>query len=89
MAADQSTPGNTAQADVSSEFRSYYLQRATKEFSEDLDQVRNAKDFNNDAIAMLIHALQQGTTMFSEEDQKRIFATGPAEAASAGGKKSP
>jgi len=80
--ANQSNPGKTGQADVTSEFNSYYLQRATKEFAEDLDKVRNADDFKNDGIAMLIHALQQGTAMFSEEDQRRILGTEPASGSS-------
>ncbi|KAK4464243.1 ribosome assembly protein 3 [Cladorrhinum samala] len=58
---------------VQSEFTSYYLQRATKEFAEDLDKVRNADDFKADtAVQMLVAALQQGTGMFSLEEQRRI-----------------
>lgn len=57
---------------VAAEFTSYYLQRATKEFAEDLDKIRNADDFRNDAIPILINALSQGTTMFSPADQRRI-----------------
>lgn len=60
--------------EVAAEFTSYYLQRATKEFAEDLDKIRNADDFRNDAIPMLINALSQGTTMFSLADQRRIVA---------------
>lgn len=61
-------------AEVSAAFTSYYLQRATKEFAEDLDKVRNADDFRNDAIPILINALSQGTSMFSPADQRRIVA---------------
>ncbi|KAF5018953.1 hypothetical protein F66182_9042 [Fusarium sp. NRRL 66182] len=60
----------------SAEFTSYYLQRTTQELSEDLDKVRNAEDFKADSIPFLIHALQQGTGLFSPEDQKRVV-TGP------------
>ncbi|KAM0429888.1 hypothetical protein ACHAQK_010861 [Fusarium lateritium] len=63
---DQSSP----------EFASYYLQRTTQELSEDLDKVRNAEDFKADSIPFLVHALQQGTGLFSSEDQKRVV-TGP------------
>jgi ribosome assembly protein 3 len=59
---------------IAAEFQAYYLQRATKELAEDLDKVRNADDFKNDAIPLLIHALQQGTSMFSAEDKRRIVA---------------
>ncbi|KAK4228172.1 ribosome assembly protein 3, partial [Podospora fimiseda] len=60
---------------VRSEFNQYYLQRATKEFAEDLDKVRSADDFKRDdsaGIQMLIAALQQGTKMFSLEDMRRV-----------------
>jgi ribosome assembly protein 3 len=61
--------------DVSSEFTSYYLQRATQEFAEDLDKVRTAEDFKNEAIPVLVNALQQGTAMFSPEEQRRVVET--------------
>lgn len=58
--------------EVAAEFTSYYLQRATKEFAEDLDKIRTADDFRNDAVSTLIDALSQGTAMFSPADQRRI-----------------
>ena len=61
-------------SEVAAEFQAYYLQRATKELAEDLDKVRNADDFKNDAIPLLIAALQQGTSMFSAEDKRAIVA---------------
>ena len=60
---------------TSSGFSAYYLQRATKDFAEDLDKIRNADDFKTEAIPTLVHALQQGATMFSPEDQKRVMGT--------------
>ncbi|KAK4159627.1 ribosome-assembly protein 3-domain-containing protein [Cladorrhinum sp. PSN259] len=60
-------------AQVKQEFTSYYLQRATQEFAEDLDKVRGAEDFKADSgIQMLIAALQQGTEMFSVEEMRRV-----------------
>ncbi|KAK3989684.1 ribosome-assembly protein 3-domain-containing protein [Cladorrhinum sp. PSN332] len=62
-------------AQVRAEFTSYYLQRATQEFAEDLDKVRGADDFKRDdasGIQMLIAALQQGTGMFSLEEMRRV-----------------
>ncbi|KAJ2990334.1 hypothetical protein NUW58_g3003 [Xylaria curta] len=53
-------------------FTSYYLQQSTKEFAEDLDKIRSADDFKGDALPMLVKSLQQGTSMFSAVDQKRI-----------------
>ncbi|OTA89317.1 hypothetical protein M434DRAFT_398653 [Hypoxylon sp. CO27-5] len=57
---------------ISQEFTSYYLQQSTKEFAEDLDKIRSADDFKGDAVPMLIKSLQQGTTLFSSADQKRV-----------------
>ncbi|KAI3328623.1 ribosome-assembly protein 3-domain-containing protein [Ustulina deusta] len=57
---------------TAADFTSYYLQQSTKEFAEDLDKVRSADDFKGDALPMLIRSLQQGTSMFSAVDQKRM-----------------
>ncbi|KAH9904572.1 ribosome-assembly protein 3-domain-containing protein [Xylariomycetidae sp. FL2044] len=64
----KSKDDNTA----SQEFTSYYLQQSTKEFAEDLDKIRSADDFKADALPMLVKSLQQGTSMFSPSDQRRI-----------------
>ena len=52
------------------------MQHATTEFAEDLDRLRGADDFKDDALPLLIHALQQGTSLFSMEEQKRIVMAG-------------
>ncbi|ESZ96761.1 hypothetical protein SBOR_2831 [Sclerotinia borealis F-4128] len=53
-------------------FTAHYLQRATTEFSEDLDKIREADDFNENALQILVHALKQGTEVWGEEEMKRI-----------------
>ena len=63
-------------ADVKAAFTKFYMQRATTEFSEDLDKMRGADDFKDDALPLLINALQQGTTLFSVEEQRRIVMAG-------------
>ncbi|KAI1194318.1 ribosome-assembly protein 3-domain-containing protein [Nemania serpens] len=60
------------------DFTSYYLQQSTKEFAEDLDKIRSADDFKGDALPLLIKSLQQGTSMFSAADQKRVVDAGRA-----------
>jgi ribosome assembly protein 3 len=65
-------PPQKSDQEVAAEFTSYYLQRATTEFAEDLDKVRAADDFKNDALQTLVSALQQGTALFSPEEQRRI-----------------
>jgi ribosome assembly protein 3 len=63
-------------ADVAAAFTKFYMQRATTEFSEDLDRIRGADDFKDDAVPLLIKALQQGTALFSIEEQTRIVMAG-------------
>jgi ribosome assembly protein 3 len=63
-------------ADVTAAFTKFYMQRSTIEFSEDLDRIRVADDFKDDALPLLVNALQQGTSLFSIEDQKRIVMVG-------------
>jgi ribosome assembly protein 3 len=63
-------------AEVSAAFSKYYLGRAIQEFEEDLDGVRAADDFKGDAVALLVNALQQGTSVYSSEEQRRIVTAG-------------
>ncbi|KAF7943220.1 hypothetical protein EAE96_011155 [Botrytis aclada] len=57
---------------LAEKFTSHYLQRITTEFSEDLDKIREADDFNENALQMLVHALKQGTEVWGEEEMRRI-----------------
>lgn len=70
---DQTPSSQKSDAEISEEFAAYYLQQATKELAEDLDKVRTADDFKNDAIPLLVHALQQGTVMFSAKEKRKII----------------
>ncbi|KAG9230039.1 putative ribosome assembly protein 3 [Amylocarpus encephaloides] len=72
-------PSSKPQATPSA-FTSFYMQQATKEFAEDLDGVRGAGDFKAEALSILVQALQQGTTLFSEEEQRRILSAGAGQA---------
>ncbi|RKF64622.1 putative ribosome assembly protein 3 protein [Erysiphe neolycopersici] len=58
--------------EISAAFAEFYLKNVTNEFADDLDQLRNADDFKEDSIPVLISALQQGTSLFSIEEQRRI-----------------
>jgi ribosome assembly protein 3 len=70
---EQNGPKTMSEAEVSAAFTKYYMQRATTEFAEDLDRVRGADDFKGEALTLLIHALQQGTSIFSSDEQRRII----------------
>lgn len=70
---NKSPPGHAAA------FESYYLQRSTQELSEDLDKVRNTNDFKAESVQFLVHALQQGASQFSPDDQERVVSSINAE----------
>lgn len=57
-------------------FESYYLRRVTAEFADDIDKVRNASDFTEKSVPVLIQALKQGAYNFSEEDKRTIMGAG-------------
>ncbi|CAK7241354.1 MAG: hypothetical protein STHCBS139747_002815 [Sporothrix thermara] len=73
---------------TSQAFQAFYLQHATAELAEDLDQLRTSADFvlpgqegasakngvtdTDNSLQVLIGALRQGTAMFSAEDQARV-----------------
>ncbi|GKT63755.1 ribosome assembly protein 3 [Colletotrichum tofieldiae] len=69
---------------ASQEFAAFYLQRTTQEFAEDLDKVREADDFKADSVPFLVHALQQGTALYSARDQERVVKPATAAAATEG-----
>lgn len=69
-------PNALNDVDVQAAFAKYYMHRATTEFAEDLDKIRGAEDFKDDALPLLIRALQQGTSMFSIKEQRRIVLAG-------------
>lgn len=75
-------------------FTSYYLQRATREFAEDLDAVRAADDFSSGggggggggaALRTLVGSLTQGVEMFSPAERRRVVAAAAAAAEGRGG----
>lgn len=57
------------------DFTSIYLRKITTELADDLDKVREANDFTNRSLPMLIHALKQGESIFSAEEKRRVIGT--------------
>lgn len=55
------------------DFASFYLRRVTEELADDLDKIRSANDFSESSLPILIHALQQGQSIFSEEEKRRVM----------------
>ncbi|CAD6501304.1 BgTH12-01556 [Blumeria graminis f. sp. triticale] len=58
--------------EVSSTFAKIFMTKVAEELSDDLDELRKADDFKDDALPILINALQQGTSLFSRDEQRRI-----------------
>ncbi|KAH8819528.1 ribosome-assembly protein 3-domain-containing protein [Xylogone sp. PMI_703] len=83
--APKATAKSMSDSQVTDVFTRYYMQRATKEFSEDLDLIRGAGDFKDEALPILINALQQGTSTFSMEERRRIAEAVVEEEAKHGG----
>jgi len=52
------------------------MRRVTTELADDLDKVRNAKDFEESSLPILIHALQQGQELFSTEERAVVMGGG-------------
>ncbi|CAF9923373.1 MAG: hypothetical protein ALECFALPRED_002367 [Alectoria fallacina] len=55
------------------DFESYYLKRVTAEFADDIDRLRNAPDFNEKSVPVLIEALKGGSKGFSEEEKQTLM----------------
>ena len=55
------------------DFESYYMKRVTAEFADDLDKLRNAPDFSEHSVPILIQALKQGSKGFSEGEKEIIM----------------
>ena len=76
----QSDPVQTApppldlsnEEEVHQAFEELYLQRMTTEFADDLDTLRQADDFTDASVPMLIAALKQGTDIFSVEEKRAV-----------------
>jgi ribosome assembly protein 3 len=55
-------------------FSAWYLRQVAKELEEDLDKVRSAGDFSNTSLPVLINALQQGASNFTDDEKRRILS---------------
>ena len=54
-------------------FESYYLRQITNEFADDIDKIRNAPDFTEKSVHVLVDALKQSGAHFTEEQQRVIM----------------
>lgn len=49
----------------------------TEEFGDDLNKIREAKDFEDRSLPMLIRALKQGVKIFSAEEKRSVVKEMP------------
>lgn len=45
----------------------------TADFAEDLEKLRNANDFKESSVPVLIQALKQGAAGFTEGEKQRVM----------------
>ncbi|KAI4176199.1 MAG: hypothetical protein LQ346_007936 [Caloplaca aetnensis] len=71
---EQDTPPATI--DEERDFESFYLKQVTAEFADDLDKLRrNASDFNEKSVPILIDALKATADVYSEEEKAKAMGT--------------
>ncbi|KAL8684052.1 MAG: hypothetical protein Q9186_000082 [Xanthomendoza sp. 1 TL-2023] len=55
------------------DFEAFYLKQVTAEFADDLDKLRNASDFNDNSLPILIDALKCTARTYSEEEKAEVM----------------
>ncbi|KAI4284530.1 MAG: hypothetical protein L6R38_001353 [Xanthoria sp. 2 TBL-2021] len=58
------------------DFETFYLKQVTTEFADDLDKLRNASDFTERSMPVLIEALKDTARTYSEEDKAKVMGLG-------------
>ncbi|KAI4244930.1 MAG: hypothetical protein L6R40_002836 [Gallowayella cf. fulva] len=59
----------SAKSPDETDFEAFYLQQVTTEFADDLDKLRNASDFNEKSLPILIDALKSTARTYSVEEK--------------------
>lgn len=57
-------------------FEEYYMHLITAEFGDDLDSLRQSKDFSEKSLPMLVRALKQGVNIFEPEEMRVAIGGG-------------
>jgi ribosome assembly protein 3 len=55
---------------VDADFKSRYMRLITSQFADDLDKLRQADDFKDSSLPLLVKALEQGIYCFEPEERK-------------------
>ena len=67
---------NNNQPEATDDFESFHLQQVTAEFADDLDKLRNASDFTEKSMPVLIEALKDTARTYSEEEKEEVMGRG-------------
>ena len=70
----ETAPSQKDHVEDESDFDSLYLRAVTQEFAADLDKLRKAPDFKDSSVPILIKALKQGSSLFSEEEKRTAMS---------------
>ncbi|KAL8693989.1 MAG: hypothetical protein Q9218_001288 [Villophora microphyllina] len=58
---------------VETSFESFYLKQITAEFADDLDKLRNAPDFSEKSVPVLVDALKATARNYNEEEKAKVM----------------
>ncbi|KAL9634554.1 MAG: hypothetical protein Q9204_002953 [Flavoplaca sp. TL-2023a] len=58
------------------DFETFYLKQVTTEFADDLDKLRNASDFTEKSMPVLIDALKGTARMYSDKEKADVMGAG-------------
>ncbi|KAI4105525.1 MAG: hypothetical protein LQ339_003367 [Xanthoria mediterranea] len=72
----QPDPANNNQPEGTDDFEGFYLQQVTAEFADDLDKLRNASDFTDKSMPVLIEALKDTARTYSEKEKEEVMGRG-------------
>jgi len=61
---------------ANAKFEEYYMRLITTEFGDDLNALRQAKDFGDKSLPMLVRALRQGVNIFDKEERRVVIGGG-------------
>ncbi|RDW67920.1 hypothetical protein BP6252_09316 [Coleophoma cylindrospora] len=69
-------PKALSDGDVQNLFTKYLMQRATIEFADDLNAIRESDDFKGaSSLQLLVKALEQGNASFTTDEQRRVVCS--------------
>lgn len=69
------TKSAEAEAEKSQKFNEYYLTLMTTGFGEDLNALRESKDFTAQSMPLIIRSLKEGINMFDADQRNLILSS--------------